>query len=106
MTRVSAVSSKLWDLSPERQIALEIVLLKHTFVLPWSQFLYADGTDDEIRLVFATHDVRIKGADLDTLLAAAAVQRLVRLHEPTRADQFDQSGSRSIREISVVEVGE
>jgi hypothetical protein len=46
--------------APERPAGLEIVLLKRTFVLPWNQFLYAEGGDDEIRVAFTTHDVLIK----------------------------------------------
>jgi hypothetical protein len=41
---------------------LEVVLLKKTFVLPWSQFLFAEGGNEEIRLTFSTHDVVVMGS--------------------------------------------
>jgi len=41
MNAVSADSGKPWSIAPdERTAALEIVLLKRTYVLPWDQ----DGT--------------------------------------------------------------
>ena len=54
MVRASAVKPKPWK-TGVRPVAMEIVLLKHTCVLPWSQFLYPEGTTDRIR-AFATHD--------------------------------------------------
>src|SRR5438876_58374 len=53
----------------ERPSALEVILLKRTYVLPWTQFLYAEGGEDEVRLAFATHDVVVNGSHLDLLLA-------------------------------------
>jgi len=47
---------------------LEIVPLKRTVVLPWNQFLYAEGGDHEIRVASTTHDVLIKGSGLNSLL--------------------------------------
>ena len=55
----------------DRSLALQVVLLKQTYVLPWSQFLYAEGGNDEVRLIFSTHDVLVKGSDLNPLLAAS-----------------------------------
>jgi hypothetical protein len=46
---------------------LEIVLLKKTFILPWSQFLFAEGNNDEVRLAFSTHDVLVAGSRLELL---------------------------------------
>ena len=88
----------------ERQAGLEIVLPKRTYVLPWNQFLYAEGGDDEIRLVFTTHDVLIKGSGLNPLLVELAAQRIVRLEQPVRADRLTSGSGRSIREVSVVRV--
>jgi len=57
MSALSADSQKSWKTTPqERPPGLEIVLLKRTYVLPWNQFLYAEGGDEEIRLAF--HDSR------------------------------------------------
>ena len=60
----------------ERQTGLEIVLLKRTYVFPWSQFLYAEGGDDEIRAVFTTHDLIVRGTALTGLLGDLAGQGL------------------------------
>jgi len=90
--------------APERQAGLEIVLPKKTYVLPWHQFLYAEGGDDEIRVAFTTHDVRIKGSGLNSLMVELAAQQIARLEQPVRAERLTSGGGRSIREISVVRV--
>jgi hypothetical protein len=100
MNRVSADSRKSWSVSvDDRANALEIVLLKRTYVLPWHQFVYAEGGDDEVRAVFATHEVIIGGTGLTPLLAALAAQNVTVIQEPTRADRFQDSGDRFIREL-------
>ncbi len=86
------------------QNALEIVTLDRTYVLPWNQFLYAEGGEDEVRLVFATHDVVAKGAGLQALLADVAGQRVVNLRQSTRADRFGAHRHRYVRELSVHKV--
>jgi hypothetical protein len=88
----------------ERPSGLEIALLKRTYVLPWNQFLYAEGGEDEIRLVFATHDVVIAGSGLGSMLSDLAEQRIGRLNEPTRAERMDAFGTTRIREIRVEKV--
>jgi hypothetical protein len=96
-------NQKTWKTSTqERPAGLEIVLLKRTYVLPWSQFLYAEGGDDEIRLAFTTHDVLLKGSNLGSLLVDLAAQHIARLQQPVRADRFGVGSEPSIRELSVV----
>ena len=90
----------------ERQTGLEIVLLKRTYVFPWSQFLYAEGGDDEIRAVFTTHDVIVRGATLTGLLAELAGQRIARLQEPARTDRFEESSGPIVRQLIVERVQE
>jgi hypothetical protein len=90
----------------ERPSGLEVVLLQRTYVLPWSQFLYAEGGDDEVRLVFATHDVLVVGSGLSSMLSDLAEQRIGRLNEPTRADRLEGFGTSRIREIRVEKVSE
>jgi hypothetical protein len=80
--------------------------MKRTYVLPCSQFLYAEGGEDEIRLVFATHDVIIRGSGLSSLLSDLAARRIARLIEPTRADWLEGCGSGGIRELRVEKIGE
>jgi hypothetical protein len=90
----------------ERQTGLEIVLLKRTYVFPWSQFLYAEGGDDEIRAVFTTHDLIVRGTALTGLLADLAGQRIARLQEPTRTDRFDEPSGPIVLQLIVEPVQE
>jgi hypothetical protein len=83
---------------------LEVVLLKKTFVLPWSQFLFAEGGNEEIRLAFSTHDVVVTGIRLDKLLEDLSARRLSRLQEPGRADRFGFIVDQQIASISVQKV--
>jgi len=85
-------------------LGLEIILLQRTFVFPWSQFLYAEGGNDEVRPAFSTHDILIKGSGLHPLLADLAVHGIARLQEPVRADRFLNESGPSIREISVQKI--
>jgi hypothetical protein len=105
MTTLSTDSQKSWKTTTqERPAALEIVLLKCTYVLPWSQFLYAEGGDDDIRVAFTTHDVLVKGGGLSSLLADLAAQRIARLQEPIRAERFANGNGASINEVSVTKI--
>jgi hypothetical protein len=90
----------------ERQTGLEIVLLKRTYVFPWSQFLYAEGGDDEIRAVFTTHDLIVRGTALTGLLSDLAGQRIARLQEPARAERFDEASGPVVRQLIVERVEE
>jgi hypothetical protein len=83
---------------------LEVVLLKKTFVLPWSQFLFAEGGNEEIRLAFSTHDVVVRGSRLEKLLEDLSARRLNRLEEPGRAERFGPVVSPQIATISVQKV--
>ena len=98
----STWADKGWSISSEeRPAAIEIVLVKRSVILPWTQFLYADGSDEEIRLVFATHDVTIRGAGLIPLLTDLAAQRVTKLQEAIRPDRFSGSAVRLVREIII-----
>jgi hypothetical protein len=104
MTMVSA-GDRTWQTGAlDHSVALQVVLLEHTYVLPWTQFLYAEGCGDEVRLIFATHDVLVKGSNLEPLLAAIAVYGLARLQEPTRLDRFVNAAGPIIRKITVQKV--
>jgi hypothetical protein len=102
MNMASAGNPHGWRAGREPgQNALEVVTIDRTYVLPWTQFLYAEGGNDEVRLVFATHDVLARGAGLQALLADVAAQRLVGLSEPMRAERFGAGRDGYIRELSV-----
>ncbi len=85
----------------DRPPAMEIVLLKTTLVLSWNQFIFAEGGDDEIRIVFASHDVIVLGAGLSVLLQAITANQVSSIREPGRSDRFPAYGARFIREIEV-----
>ena len=98
----SAGETKPWITNLDgRVLGLEVILLKQVIVLPWNQFLYAEGADDEVRAVFTTHDVVAKGSGLVSLLSDLAAQQVTRLKEPTRADRFANTTGARITEIHV-----
>ena len=80
---------------------LQIRLIKRTYVFPWSQFVFAEGDADEIRIAFSTHDVVISGVRLDTLLADISAQRVSLLKEPVRAEYFASFSETQITKISI-----
>jgi hypothetical protein len=104
MTMISAYDRSSGASSLDHPLAIEVVLLKRTYVLPWSQFLYAEGGKDEIRLTFSTHDVLVKGSNLDSLIGAIAANGIVRLEEASRSDRMLIGAGAFIREISVSKV--
>ena len=83
---------------------LQIKLIRRTYVFPWSQFVFAEGDADEIRMAFSTHDVVISGGKLDTLLADIAAQRLNLLKEPVRAEKFASFSTPQITNIFIKKV--
>jgi len=98
----SAGEAKPWITNLDgRVLGLEVILLKQVIVLPWNQFLYAEGGDDEVRAVFTTHDVVAKGSGLASLLSDLAAQQVTRLKEPTRADRFANTTGARITELHV-----
>lgn len=106
MRSASVVSEVGWQVNEKGAHALEVVLHKATYVLPWSQFLYAEGGEDKTRLVFATHDVTVKGSGLGALLTDVAAHRLAALVEPLSPDRFLGRGVPGVREVAVRKVGQ
>jgi hypothetical protein len=104
MTTVSAYDQIRGMTTLDHPLALEVVLLKRTYVLPWSQFLYAEGDNDEIRLTFSTHDVLVKGSDLNSLISVLAANGIARLQELARSDRMLAGTDPFIREISVIKI--
>jgi hypothetical protein len=98
----SAGETKPWITNLDgRVLGLEVVLLKQVIVLPWNQFLYAEGGDDEVRAVFTTHDVVAKGSGLAPLLSDLAAQQVTTLKEPSRAERFAHAAGARITELHV-----
>lgn len=101
MNAVSAGNAP-WVISAGDPVAtLEIVLQKHTVVLSWHQFVYAEGDSEQVRMAFASHDVVINGAGLDPLLSAIAARRVVSLRESVRSERFSAQAERFVNEIVV-----
>jgi hypothetical protein len=80
---------------------VEVVCPKQTVILAWNQFVYAEGSDDEIRLAFASHDVIVKGAGLLPLLQAITTQQVIAIRQSIRRAAFPGPAARFIREIEV-----
>jgi hypothetical protein len=78
-----------WAVDRQRRpYGLRVVLPKRTYVLPWAQFLYAEGASDTVRAVFTMHDVVVTGCGLDALLADVAAQVVTVLQQPPRGEHF------------------
>jgi hypothetical protein len=98
----ASVDKAPWVISAADQPpALEIVLLRHTVILSWNQFVFAEGGDDELRIAFASHDVVVKGAGLEPLLRAIAAHQVELIRERVRSERFPSPSGRFIREIVV-----
>jgi hypothetical protein len=98
----NASSIEPWTTDAERRVAgLEVVLLKQTYVLPWSQFLYAEGSSDQVRAVFTTHDLLITGTGLSSLLSGFAAQQITQIREPARTEKFGAATGPRITTLTV-----
>ncbi len=98
----SVSEGKSWTVDVEhRLLGLEVILLKTSYVLPWSQFLYAEGTGEAVRAVFTTHDVSVKGSGLASLLSDFARQQISVLKEPARTEKFVAASGPRITELTV-----
>jgi hypothetical protein len=85
----SVDNDKPWVVDRERRpYGLRVVLPKRTYVLPWAQFLYAEGAPDQVRAVFSMHDVVVTGSGLDALLADVAAQVVTVVQQPSRVENF------------------
>ena len=85
----SVGNERPWAVDRERRpCGLRVVLPKRTYVLPWAQFLYAEGAPDTVRAVFSMHDVVVTGCGLEALLADVAAQVVTVLQDPPRAETF------------------
>ena len=97
----SGAEEKGWLVEERPVVGLQVVLLKKTYVFPWSQLLYAEGTAEEIRAAFSTHDVIVKGSGLSLLLEDLAAQRVTCLKEPYRTEKFASGAGPRIVQLVV-----
>lgn len=83
--------------------ALEVVTPKETVILAWSQFVFAEGDDDEIRIAFASHDIVVKDSGLSTLLQAITAQEARTIRQPPRHEALPAPTAawRFVREIEI-----
>ena len=89
MVSESVGNATAWTVDRERRpYGLRVVLPKRTYVLPWAQFLYAEGAPDNVRAVFNMHDVVVTGCGLEAPLADIAAQVVTVLQQPLRAEHF------------------
>jgi len=102
MTSVSADRPRPWAVSADSHNAsLQIDLVKQTVVLPWSQFLFAEGDDTQVRLTFSTHEVAVTGSGLALLLSDLREERVLLLTEPGRAGRFITESGPRITSVSL-----
>jgi hypothetical protein len=71
-----------------------------TYVLPWAQFLYAEGAPDTVRAVVSMHVV-VTGCGLEALLADFAVQAITLLQQPLRAETFLPASGPGVSTVEV-----
>jgi hypothetical protein len=98
---LASADSVPWTLAAERSPTLEIVCFKQTVVLAWNQFLFAEGSDDWLRIAFATHEIAIEGCGLRPLVEAVTAQRVASIRQSSRRDAFGNPSASLIREIEV-----
>lgn len=86
-----------------RTTGLLVRLRQRSYVLPWSLFLFAEGTEAQVRAVFHTHVITLEGAGLSSLLSDLAAQRVTELLEPDRAAKFSRGTGPCLTALSIAE---
>jgi hypothetical protein len=100
----ASVSESAWRVAQTGRAASLIVQLRQrSYVFPWSLFLFAEGTDAEVRATFHTHVVTVQGAGLRALLSDLAAQTVCELTEPDRTAKFSQSSGPHVTAVSVTQ---
>ena len=110
-TNNTASASKDWVLAKDEQKPASLVVHERhsSLAFPWFRFVYAQGDDSSLQIIFATHLVTISGDGLGPLLEAVAANRVVSVTAPTEnqakfgvrgPDAEEQTGS-AIHSISV-----
>lgn len=102
---MASAGEKPWSVDETSRVyGLQVILLQRIYVLPWSQFLYAEGTVEEVQAYFGTHVVVVRGKGLDALLADLATQQITVLRQPRRTDKFAVGNGPSVVEAEVKRV--
>lgn len=101
---MASVSESGWEVSEKsRPLSVLVQLRQRIYVLPWSLFLYAEGTEVEVRAVFHTHLLLMQGSGLSALLSDFADQGITQLLEPDRTAKFSRQRGPQITALSVTE---
>jgi hypothetical protein len=99
-----------WDVDRQRHVyGMHVVSHKRSYVLPWTQFLYADGTATEVRAIFSLHTVIVKGVALEGLLSDLARHVVTELRQPMRVEAFEgaaQAMGPRVVSVQVVKIEE
>jgi len=103
MTTNTLSVSEDWQIAAENEpkpISLVVQGRHDVFVFPWFRFVYAEGDNTQVEIVFATHVVNVAGYELVGLLAAVAFQKVIRLIEPSEKEaRFGVRGSLATKQI-------
>lgn len=94
-----------WEVAPgeARSSSLRVHLRQRSFIFPWHTFLFAEGTDTEVRAMFHSHCIRIEGSGLSALVSDLAEQRVIGLTEPDRTAKFRGAVGPLITAIAVTD---
>ena len=110
------LASEDWQLAGEdgakKPASLVVQLRRRAYVLPYFRFIYAEGDNGLVKIAFASHMVTVTGHGLAALLAALAMNVVVRIIQPTENEaRFGVRGSGSaqysrpsITDITVEEI--
>jgi hypothetical protein len=81
------LASEDWQLAGEdggkKPASLLVQLRRRAYVLPYFRFIYAEGDNSLVRIAFASHIVTVTGHGLTALIAALAMNVVVRIIQPT-----------------------
>jgi hypothetical protein len=80
----ASVSDWMLAKDEHRVVSLIVHQRRSSLVLPWFRFVYAQGDESKLQLIFATHLVSIEGEGLAPLLEAVAAHRVLSVTEPTQ----------------------
>lgn len=93
-----------WEVAENgRPLSLLVRLRQRSVVLPWALFLFAEGTDAELRAVFHTHVLTVQGAGLGELLSSFGQQIVVELVEPDRTVKFSALAGPCLTALTLTE---
>jgi hypothetical protein len=92
----SAIESPDWQLADAdgpKPASLVVQLRRGAFVFPWFRFVYAEGDNTRVTIIWTTHAIQVTGHGLAALLAALSGHRVIRLIEPSEHEgTFDVRG--------------